>query len=122
MCVRHAHVCMQPTMFCAACEFHQHQCLSYWQETPLENLNYAFDVAEKHLDIPKMLDAEGQLAFFERKANDILLLYVEQEFLKLTWFTAHKISTIYTQPFLNFAMKAKWKDPCKLWVFWIHGN
>ena len=37
--------------------------LSYWQETPLENLNYAFDVAEQHLDIPKMLDAEGQLAF-----------------------------------------------------------
>jgi len=31
----------------------------YQQETPLENLNYAFDVAEKHLDIPKMLDAEG---------------------------------------------------------------
>lgn len=25
----------------------------------MRNLNYAFDVAEKHLDIPKMLDAEG---------------------------------------------------------------
>lgn len=23
------------------------------------NLNLAFDIAEKHLDIPKMLDAEG---------------------------------------------------------------
>ena len=33
----------------------------YQQETPLENLNYAFDVAEKHLDIPRMLDAEGKL-------------------------------------------------------------
>jgi hypothetical protein len=25
----------------------------------MRNLNYAFDVAEKHLDIPRMLDAEG---------------------------------------------------------------
>lgn len=37
-------------------------CLFYQQENPLENLNYAFDVAEQHLDIPKMLDAEGQFA------------------------------------------------------------
>ena len=25
------------------------------------NLNYAFEVAEQHLDIPKMLDAEGNI-------------------------------------------------------------
>lgn len=27
----------------------------------MTNLNNAFEVAEKHLDIPKMLDAEGEL-------------------------------------------------------------
>jgi len=30
-----------------------------FQENPLTNLNLAFDVAAKHLDIPKMIDAEG---------------------------------------------------------------
>lgn len=28
----------------------------------MTNLNTAFDVAEKYLDIPKMLDAEGEKA------------------------------------------------------------
>lgn len=30
------------------------------QDDPMTNLNTAFDVAEKYLDIPKMLDAEGK--------------------------------------------------------------
>ena len=29
------------------------------QDNPMHNLDLAFEVAEKHLDIPKMLDAEG---------------------------------------------------------------
>ena len=35
-------------------------CFCFWQDNPLENLNLAFDVAEKHLDIPRMLDPEGK--------------------------------------------------------------
>ena len=31
------------------------------QDNPLENLNLAFDVAEKYLDIPRMLDPEGNV-------------------------------------------------------------
>lgn len=30
------------------------------QDDPVTNLNNAFEVAEKYLDIPKMLDAEGR--------------------------------------------------------------
>lgn len=33
--------------------------MCFIQDNPMENLNTAFDVAEKHLDIPRMLDAEG---------------------------------------------------------------
>lgn len=29
----------------------------------MTNLNNAFEVAEKHLDIPKMLDAEGKMCW-----------------------------------------------------------
>ena len=36
------------------------------------NLNYAFEVAEKELDIPKMLDAEGNL-FWQKRCNFFLL-------------------------------------------------
>lgn len=31
------------------------------QDDPLGNLNLALEIAEKHLDIPKMLDPEGAL-------------------------------------------------------------
>ena len=37
-----------------------HVVLRFLQDDPLTNLNLAFDIAEKHLDIPKMLDAEGK--------------------------------------------------------------
>ncbi|VDL80879.1 unnamed protein product [Nippostrongylus brasiliensis] len=47
--------------FCALIHRHRPDLLDYHQlhkGDPLHNLNLAFDVAEKHLDIPRMLDAE----------------------------------------------------------------
>ncbi|CAF2152013.1 unnamed protein product [Rotaria magnacalcarata] len=47
--------------FCALIHRHRPDLLDYSKLTkddPLSNLNLAFDIAEKHLDIPKMLDAE----------------------------------------------------------------
>lgn len=37
----------------------------------MTNLNTAFDVAEKHLDIPRMLDADGMNFEF----NELFLLH-----------------------------------------------
>lgn len=31
------------------------------QDDPVGNINLAMEIAEKHLDIPKMLDAEGEI-------------------------------------------------------------
>ena len=48
--------------FCALIHRHRPDLLDYSKlskDNPLENLNLAFDIAEKYLDIPKMLDAEG---------------------------------------------------------------
>ena len=63
--------------FCALIHRHRPDLIDYdklSKDDPLKNLNLAFDIAEKHLDIPKMLDAEGKrsssnhpsLSFFHR--------------------------------------------------------
>lgn len=44
--------------------------LCRFQDDPMTNLNTAFDVAEKYLDIPKMLDAEGEKAASGKKNDD----------------------------------------------------
>ncbi|PAV78345.1 hypothetical protein WR25_24776 isoform B [Diploscapter pachys] len=47
--------------FCALIHRHRPDLIDYaplHKGDPIHNLNYAFDVAEKHLDIPRMLDAE----------------------------------------------------------------
>lgn len=50
--------------FCALIHRHRPDLIDYHKlgsHDPVSNLNTAFDVAEKHLDIPRMLDAEGKL-------------------------------------------------------------
>ncbi|KAK4294494.1 hypothetical protein Pmani_019664 [Petrolisthes manimaculis] len=47
--------------FCALIHRHRPDLLDYSQlskDDPLHNLNLAFDIAEKHLDIPRMLDPD----------------------------------------------------------------
>lgn len=49
--------------FCALIHRHRPELIDYsklHKGDPLHNLNLAFDVAEKYLDIPRMLDPEGQ--------------------------------------------------------------
>lgn len=50
--------------FCALIHRHRPDLIDYdklSKEDPIKNLNLAFDIAEKHLDIPRMLDAEGKI-------------------------------------------------------------
>lgn len=50
--------------FCALIHRHRPELIDYHKlskDNPMENLNTAFEVAEKHLDIPKMLDPEDMI-------------------------------------------------------------
>uniref|UniRef100_A0A672QJM1 Alpha-actinin-2-like n=1 Tax=Sinocyclocheilus grahami TaxID=75366 RepID=A0A672QJM1_SINGR len=63
--VQNFHVsCKDGLAFCALIHRHKPELTDFHNlevDDPLGNLNLAFDIAEKHLDIPKMLDAEDIL-------------------------------------------------------------
>ncbi|KAK0409449.1 hypothetical protein QR680_004544 [Steinernema hermaphroditum] len=64
--------------FCALIHRHRPELLDYGKlsaKDPLHNLNLAFDIAEKHLDIPKMLDAED-LVYQQKPDEKSVMTYV----------------------------------------------
>lgn len=64
--------------FCALIHRHRPDLIDYnklSKDNPLENLNTAFDVAEKYLDIPRMLDPDGECRI-KRSVKNV------QEFLR----------------------------------------
>ncbi|KAL8601552.1 hypothetical protein ACOMHN_003818 [Nucella lapillus] len=59
-----AHTFKDGLAFCALIHRHRPELIDYHnlsKDNPLENLNTAFDIAEKHLDIPRMLDPEDMV-------------------------------------------------------------
>lgn len=64
--------------FCALIHRHRPELLDYsklHKGDPLHNLNLAFDIAEKHLDIPRMLDAED-LVYSQKPDEKSVMTYV----------------------------------------------
>ncbi|KAE9549712.1 hypothetical protein FO519_007076 [Halicephalobus sp. NKZ332] len=64
--------------FCALIHRHRPELIDYAKlskSDPIHNLNLAFDIAEKHLDIPKMLDAED-VALSVRPDEKSIMTYV----------------------------------------------
>jgi hypothetical protein len=63
--------------FCALIHRHRPELIDYnslSRNDPVKNLNLAFEVAEQHLNIPKMLDAEGKCRSFFAKF--VIVVYV----------------------------------------------
>uniref|UniRef100_A0A0N4ZA59 Calponin-homology (CH) domain-containing protein n=1 Tax=Parastrongyloides trichosuri TaxID=131310 RepID=A0A0N4ZA59_PARTI len=64
--------------FCALIHRHRPELLDYSKLSkgdPIHNLNLAFDIAEKHLDIPKMLDPED-MVFYDKPDEKSVMTYV----------------------------------------------
>ncbi|RXN08894.1 alpha-actinin-1 isoform X5 [Labeo rohita] len=74
---------------CALIHRHRPDLIDYAKlnkDDPLGNLNLAFDIAEKHLDIPKMLDAEVLVSSNKPDARTVMTCYYHTfaEALKLS--------------------------------------
>uniref|UniRef100_A0A0K0FD93 Alpha actinin (inferred by orthology to a D. melanogaster protein) n=1 Tax=Strongyloides venezuelensis TaxID=75913 RepID=A0A0K0FD93_STRVS len=64
--------------FCALIHRHRPELLDYSKlskNDPIHNLNLAFDIAEKHLDIPKMLDPED-MVYYPKPDEKSVMTYV----------------------------------------------
>lgn len=82
-------------------------CVCCWQDDPMTNLNTAFDVAEKYLDIPKMLDAEG-----EQTGRKI----VEMMMRRTDFFLCSK-TKIYSLRSAVLTAWKWWKAPLRTWMW-----
>jgi len=70
--------------FCALIHRHRPDLIDYnrlSKDNPLENLNTAFDVAEKYLDIPRMLDPDGRFVTLWCLLNMIAIQYLCVKFI-----------------------------------------
>lgn len=64
--------------FCALIHRHRPELLDYSKlskDNPIHNLNLAFDIAEKHLDIPRMLDPED-MVYCAKPDDKAVMTYV----------------------------------------------
>ena len=69
----------------------------------MENLNTAFDVAEKYLDIPRMLDPDGKFHDFITQTFYYLIIF---NFFLNGEFAFGRIKNIYTFLFIfSFSIK-----------------
>lgn len=83
--------------FCALIHRHRPDLIDYSKlskDNPLENLNTAFDVAEKYLDIPRMLDPDGKLRkMFVFQYKFIINFQLEVSYFNACLFTELGISS-----------------------------
>uniref|UniRef100_A0A8C9TZ95 Actinin alpha 1 n=1 Tax=Scleropages formosus TaxID=113540 RepID=A0A8C9TZ95_SCLFO len=84
--------------FCALIHRHRPELIDYGKlrkDDPMTNLNTAFDVAEKYLDIPKMLDAED-IVGTARPDEKAIMTYVSSFYHAFSG--AQKVSSTQTTP------------------------
>lgn len=78
--------------FCALIHRHRPDLIDYSKlskDNPLENLNTAFDVAEKYLDIPRMLDPDGECNIIQ--VYNILRVIAARKLLRIIYLIIIKV-------------------------------
>ena len=93
--------------FCALIHRHRPDLLDYSKlskDNPLENLNLAFDIAEKYLDIPKMLDPEGKTPATTYIALFLLASLIDISYLELLLLSYTYTPLLFTSLLLVFCL------------------